>query len=307
MYLPNIELAELRYFYAVATAGSFAEGARQAHVSAPAVSKAIKKLEHALGAEVFDRSGRRVALTPAGEVLVEHAKGVLEAMSALSSAVDDVQGTVAGDIHVACTEEFAARALPMAIVAVAQAHPKLCVRTYLMGPDEIGRRLTDGDLDLGLVPGRRFVADHLVAIPLTESPASIVCGRHHPLYGERSVALDTMLEHAFVVPEFFGHGVPRDGWPADAPPRKLGATVELVQMAIQIVAEGRLLGCFPDVMIRCELNHDELSRIDGGIAVPATELVAVRRADGPRRTAVRTLLDAVKVALADALSSECAI
>ena len=305
MRLPNIELNELRYFHCVATAGSFAEGARRAHVSPPAVSKAIKRLEETLDTTLFDRSGRKVALTPTGEVLLAHATRVLEAMQQLGSAVDDAQGVVRGTLSVGCTEEFAAHALPLALVRIAQRHPDLKVRTYLMGPVEMARHLLDGALDVGLVPGRDGISDDLEVIELMPSPVSVVCGRGHPLFEAGKVAMAETEVHPFVVPEFFAQSGARDPYPAEAPPRTVGATVELVNMAIQMVVEGGFLGCFPDVMIRCQLNHEEVRAVDGFGSLPDTELAAICRAGTQPLPSVQQLLDELRQALQETLTAPC--
>ncbi len=306
MKLPDVELSELRYFYSVARAGSFAAGARRAHVSAPAVSKAIKKLEESLGAELFDRSGRKVSLTPAGEVLLVHVMTVLESLEQLGSAVASADDTLRGEVSVGTSEEFAAHALPLALVRLASDHPSLLVRTYLMGPEEMGRRLLDGDLDVGLTTARTDVPDSLRVSSLIESPMSVVCGRAHPLFGRPDVQPAALSGFPFVVPQFFGQQTPADGYPADAQPRVVGASAELVQMAIQMAVEGAFLGYFPDVMIRCQLNHRELWRLPGPAAA-AVELLAVRRPLAAHRAAVDALLDQLRVALAETLDLECTI
>src|SRR5688500_20187318 len=65
----RVELTDLRHFFPVAATGSFGRGARLSHVSPPAVSKAVRKLEDELGARLFQRTTRSVRLTPAGEAL----------------------------------------------------------------------------------------------------------------------------------------------------------------------------------------------------------------------------------------------
>jgi len=305
MQLPDIELSELRYFHCVATARSFAEGARRAHVSASTVSKAIKKLEETLGVVLLDRSSRHVALTEAGEAVLARAGTVLDSICQLSEAADDASGRVRGDLQVGCTEEFAAHALHLALARLARVHAELRVHTYLMGPHEIERRLLDGELDLGLVFGGVTVAEDLRSEVLICSPISLVCGRGHPLHERGAVKAEALREHPFVVPRFFGERGSGDHYPAAGPPRTIGATVELVQMAIQMVVEGGFLAYLPDVMIRCQLNHGELVRLEGLPSGDETELCAWQRPGASTRT--RTLIAAVELALRETLRLECVI
>lgn len=309
MQLPNIELSELRYFYCAATAGSFAEGARRVHVTAPAISKAMKKLEETLGVELFDRSARQIALTNAGQVLLGHARGILESVQTLSSAIDEVGQELRGELRIGASEHFSAEALPLALAQMARAHPRLIVHTYLMGPEQIAGCLEHGDLDVGLVAGR--VPTPYETATLLRSPNSIVCGRGHALYeGQAKQATDQTTPQAaqfpFVVPRFFGEAT-HDRRPGSAPKRTIGATVELVQMAIRMVEHGSFLGHFPDVMIRCQLRHGELRRVQGATADAATELVAWRRPGSAGRRASDTLLDELAGTLEETLDTECPV
>lgn len=305
MQVPDIELSELRYFHCVATSRSFAEGARRAHVSASTVSKAIKKLEEALGAVLLDRSSRQVALTEVGEIAFEHATRVLNSLHQLVDATDDALGRVRGDLHLGSTEEFAAAALPTTLSRLAQEHPELRVHTYLMGPDEVERRLLDGELDLGLVTGGAPPTTELTSEVLICSPERLVCGRYHPLFAQGHVEPEALAQFPFVVPRYFGEHEAGDRYPSDGPARTIGATVELVQMAVQMVLEGEFLAYLPEVMIRCQLNHDELRTVECLSVVQQTELHAWQRPGISTRN--RVVLAALRSALEESLERECPV
>lgn len=301
MRIPDVELGELRYFHAVASAGSFAEGARRSHVSAPAVSKAIKKLEERLNVELFDRSGRKVALTSAGSVMLQKTTEVLEALEQLGGAVMATHTELRGELRIGTTEAFAAHALPVALARLVRAHPGLVPQTFLMAPALVERRLLEGDLDVGLISRRRSHPDGLRVESLVRSPTSIVCGVGHPLYGSERVDAEALQDHAFVTSRFFGQ--PESA--AAKVPGRIGATVEMLQMAIQMVGEGSLLGVFPDVMIRCQLNHGELHRIPSTDPLPELELVALTRPSSASHPAAEALLSVLEPALEESLERHC--
>src|SRR5687767_12991529 len=107
----GMELADLRYFVAVATAQSFVGGARRVHVTPPAVSKAVRKLEDELGVSLFVRTTRRVELTGAGAALLERARPLLAGVEALR----DLEAPAAaprGELRIGAMEVFSIYLLP---------------------------------------------------------------------------------------------------------------------------------------------------------------------------------------------------
>src|SRR5262245_18249453 len=89
-----MELRHLRYFQAVAEELSFSRAANRLHVAQPALSRAIKQLEHSLGAEVLERSRHHVRLTPAGAVRLREISALLQQIEELSRRV---RSTAAGE------------------------------------------------------------------------------------------------------------------------------------------------------------------------------------------------------------------
>src|SRR5271170_1911649 len=93
-------LADLRYFRAAARSGSFLLAARASHVSPPGMSKAIARLERALGARLFDRTPRKVALTDAGRLFFVRAEAMLAEADAAQSDFAATRGSLSGEIRI---------------------------------------------------------------------------------------------------------------------------------------------------------------------------------------------------------------
>ena len=87
----DVHARDLRYFVAVATELHFTRAAEQLYVSQPALSKQIRMLERTLGAALFERDTREVRLTPAGRLLLPHARRVLEPWDTACAAIEDVR------------------------------------------------------------------------------------------------------------------------------------------------------------------------------------------------------------------------
>src|SRR5579884_1879409 len=107
-----MDLARLRVFQAVAEHGSFSRAARSLYLSQPAVTQHIQALEAELGVPLFDRLGRRIALTPAGLVLAQHVPPILGAVRAAEVAAREAGGEASRVLRLGVSETLATYVLP---------------------------------------------------------------------------------------------------------------------------------------------------------------------------------------------------
>src|SRR5919198_4709072 len=107
-----MELQRLRVFQAVADEGSFSRAARALFLSQPAVTQHIHTLEAELGVPLFDRLGRRVALTPAGRALAQHVPQVLNLVHEAEVAAREAGGEASRTLRLGVSETLATYVLP---------------------------------------------------------------------------------------------------------------------------------------------------------------------------------------------------
>ena len=122
-----VDLKNLRNFVAVASAGSISRAAENIHIAQPALSKQIQQIEDYFGTDLFVRTHRGVKLTPAGERLVNHAKGLLKrfdiALEDVREAISEPSGRVALGLP-----QSMAKYLAVPLVRTIDEH-RLCNRT----------------------------------------------------------------------------------------------------------------------------------------------------------------------------------
>src|SRR5262249_12939812 len=111
----TMELTDLRYFVNVATVKSFSKGAALSHVSPPAISKTIGKLESELGSPLFIRTTRRVLLTDSGEMVFRRCKRIFDELDGMRRDIDEASTTVAGELRIGAMEVFSLQLLPTAL------------------------------------------------------------------------------------------------------------------------------------------------------------------------------------------------
>jgi LysR family transcriptional regulator, carnitine catabolism transcriptional activator len=149
-----VDRRHLEYFLAVAECGSFTSAAGMLNIAQPSLSHAVASLERELGCDLFERLGRGVKLTLAGEALVEPARRTLRSFALAQGAVRGAMETGFGRLSVISHTLWAAEVLVPAIGEFRQLHPS--VQFTVADPksrSEVSERVRSGDMDFGLLEG----------------------------------------------------------------------------------------------------------------------------------------------------------
>src|SRR5581483_6091263 len=118
-----VELRHVRYFLAVADALHFTRAAELLHVSQPTLSHQIRQLEEELGVPLFDRIGKRIRLTAAGDAFRLHAKTSVEALRAGQNAIGELENLVAGTVRIGVIHSFNTVLVPTSVSTFLRLHP----------------------------------------------------------------------------------------------------------------------------------------------------------------------------------------
>lgn len=186
-----MELRHIRYFLAVADAEHFTRAADDLHVSQPALSQQVRQLEEELGTPLFDRMGRRVRLTRAGETFRAHARRILAEVTEAHSALHELDALERGVLTVAAVQTVNAYMIPPVVSRFRKAYPGITLKVEELSADEIERGVREGRLDLGLtfVPARE---EGLAAEALFEEELVLVASTRHRLARRRSVEVSAL-------------------------------------------------------------------------------------------------------------------
>ncbi|WP_423195055.1 MULTISPECIES: LysR substrate-binding domain-containing protein [unclassified Cupriavidus] len=179
-----MELRHLRYFEALADTLSFTRAAERMHVTQSTLSHQIRQLEEEIGQPLFNRIGKRVTMTEAGETLLLHIGPALRQVDLALHAVRDEKEPLVGEIRVAATHSFNIRLIPQCVSSFLTRYPSVRVIVEELSAAEITRRLADGELDLG-VSYRPENVDALRFEPLYNEELKLVVGARHPMAGRR--------------------------------------------------------------------------------------------------------------------------
>jgi len=177
-----------QHFVWVVELGTFTAAARHAHLSQPALSASIKKLEDHVGAQLLHRHARGATPTAAGEALLPRVRAALAALEDGSRAVAEVEGLAAGEVRLGGGATACTYWLPPRIRAFREQHPGITVRLREVFSSEVGREVAAGRIDLGIgsptpdVASDRWPDDALVLVasPDVASRLAVHDGRLAP-------------------------------------------------------------------------------------------------------------------------------
>jgi DNA-binding transcriptional LysR family regulator len=146
-----LSLQQLRCFCAAFELGSFTAAAERLRVSQPAVAEQIRKLEHALGTELFVRAGRGVVATEAGRTFAEHATRSLRAVEHAADSVTRLSELQTGTVAIGVFGGPSAWRLNELVLAFLERYPKVSIRLVGHNSSVIVDRVRRGELEAGLI------------------------------------------------------------------------------------------------------------------------------------------------------------
>lgn len=193
----NFDLGDLRAFVAVAKLGSFRAAAEELHLSQPALSRRIEKLEAALGVRLFHRTTRKVDMTTVGREFSHRANELLNNLEQSLMGIRDVAAHVSGEVTIACIPSAVRYFLPGILMAYHQRYPQIMVRIIDQGANEVLTTLLRNEADFGL----NYIGTQepdLEFEPILKEPFVVACRPEHPLARKKKVTWDELSAHEYM-------------------------------------------------------------------------------------------------------------
>ena len=198
-FVRTLTLRQLQIFVAAARHLSYARAAEELHLTPPAVSMQLKQLEDNIGLPLFERLGRGVALTGAGELLVHHALRVLGEIKDAEANLMALSGAETGQISVGLVST-AKYFMPRLLAQFAQAHPAIDIQFSVGNREKLLQKLQDNAIDLAVM-GRTPVEIDAHAEPMARHPYVLIGPADHPLREARRFDLQELRHDTFLLRE----------------------------------------------------------------------------------------------------------
>ena len=236
-----MDLRDLAYFETIAELGHLGRAAERLGRSQPALTKSIQRLEESLGARLFQRDGRRIRLTPAGELMLQRARQLRQDVEETRREVRDFASGVVGNIRLGCAATMAEYLLPRLAEDLLARAPDITMSLVLGQDDVLREALRSGRLDMAICS--RIVDDpQLSSEPLLQDQVVVVARRDHPIF-DGPVVMADLCRYRWVLP---ATGVSSRRW--------MDSTFQAHQLPLpQVQIETNAITMLPNLIARTRL------------------------------------------------------
>ena len=195
-----MDISALQAFIAVAESGSFSRAGERIFLTQPAVSKRIAALEQDIGARLFDRVGRKIHLTPAGEALLLRTRAVLSELEDIKRDITNLSGTIAGELSVATSHHIGLHRLPGPLKRFHETYTQVRLNLHFMDSEKACNAVARGELELAVVTLPPSADPPLRVEKIWDDPLDIVVSRSHPLAQAKRVQAAVLLDYPAILP-----------------------------------------------------------------------------------------------------------
>jgi len=195
-----MDIAALKAFIAVADSGSFSLAAEQLFLTQPAISKRVSALENELEARLFDRIGRGVSLTEAGQALLPRARNILLDLEDSVRALSNLSGEVHGTLRFGTSHHIGLHRLPPVLKEFVHVYPEVRLDIRFMDSEEACLAVEHGELELAIVTLPPSPANVLQTEKVWDDPLAIMVALDHPLAHKRRLSLRDLASHPVILP-----------------------------------------------------------------------------------------------------------
>ena len=278
----------LTAFLAVAESGSFSTAAERLFLTQPAVSKRIAQLEQQLGTRLFDRVGRRIRLTEAGEALLPRARQVLLDLEDMGRAISNLTGTVSGPLRIGTSHHIGLHRLPPVLRRFSREYPDVKLDIHFIDSEEAWEAVLHGDLEMGVVTLPPQPDPRLHSQAVWQDPLVFMAAPEHPLARLDRVTLETLTGYSAILPSpvTFTRRIVESLFEEQALTLNISMSTNYLETIHMMVSIGLGWSVLPETML-----DDSVVRLNVDTALPVRRLGVVTHPGRSRSNAAGAFLD----------------
>jgi DNA-binding transcriptional LysR family regulator len=194
-----MNLHQLRLFLAVARLRSFTQAADDLHLSQPDISLHVRELEQEIGLKLFDRVGRTIHLTQAGEVLKQQAHRIFAQLRETEQALAELKGLQRGSLLIGMGTTIGMYLLPQALSEFRRRFPGIKIHMHMANTQEIERLVRGMEVDVGFTGGILTPSKELKTAIYLEDELVLVLAPNHRLARREKIHLSDLDQETFIL------------------------------------------------------------------------------------------------------------
>lgn len=196
-----MDIDSLKAFIFIAEGNSFSQAADKLHLTQPAISKRIAQLEQQLDARLFDRIGRTVRLTEAGNALLTRANYIMQQVEDTERAIRNLNGQIGGQLSLATSHHVGLWRLPRVLKSYVIRNPDVTLDLHFMDSEVAHERIVQGELEMAIITLAPDTHERLVAEPIWRDELVFVCAKGHELAGRATITIEELAGFAAILPD----------------------------------------------------------------------------------------------------------
>ncbi len=195
----HLTLQQLKLFESVSRLGSYTRAAEELHLTQPAVSIQIKRLENQAGLPLFEKLGKKIFPTSAGKAMYDASLDILKRVEDLSNTIEDLQGVVKGSLQVSVVTT-AKYFLPNLLGVFLQQYPEVVPKLKFTNRARVIDRVLNNDDDF-VIMGQPPEHQDFEAYPFLNNILGIIAPAGHPLANKKNISLSEIVAQRFLIRE----------------------------------------------------------------------------------------------------------
>lgn len=262
-----LELNQLQAFLAVADHHSFSAAAEQLHLTQPAISKRISALETRVDQVLFDRIGRHITLTEAGEVLYPHALALLAQAEDLQRRLNNLGEHISGTLSIGISHHIGLHRLPPILKRYCKHYPDVELAIQFVDSEQAYDAVLSGKMELGIVTLPADIDTPIQAHTVWQDSLVIVTDNNHPLQHIKHPSMKDLANYPAILPNSstFTRKIISHAFQTKKSQLKVGIETNYLETNRMLISIGLGWGVLPEKMItksvsRLDVKHLNLSR-----------------------------------------------
>ncbi|MEP6806826.1 MAG: LysR family transcriptional regulator [Flavobacterium sp.] len=190
----------LKVFYTVALRLNFTKAATELYISQPAVSKHIQELEETYKTKLFERNGSKIALTPAGEILLKHTKNIFDIYREIDFEMSLFVNERQGLLRLGASTTISQYIISPVLARFHQKQKEIKVNLLNGNTEQIENALINKEIEIGIVEGQSK-NQSIKYIPFLKDELVLVCNTKNPLLKQNEISLEDLKSMKFITRE----------------------------------------------------------------------------------------------------------